>query len=154
MVYIWYLIAVLGCVRSECPLGWLHFEEACYLFSSEHLNWFTAQSSCRAHNARLAEVETKVLADYLISVAKLLNKNVHYWLGGRDDSTDGIWTWSSSDRVFTYTAWGPGEPNGHANENCLDMYYGHQWKWNDDVCTSLRPYVCEKKYPGSDEIIG
>lgn len=71
--------------------------------------------------------------------------DVHYWLGGRDDSTDGIWTWSSSDRVFTYTAWGPGEPNGHANENCLDMHYGHQWKWNDDVCTSLRPYVCEKK---------
>ncbi|XP_076084322.1 perlucin-like protein [Mytilus galloprovincialis] len=154
MVHIWYFIAVLGFVQSECPLGWLHFKEGCYLFSKEHLSWYTAQSSCRAHNARLAEVETKDLSDYLISVAKLLDKSVDYWLGGRDDAIDGTWFWSSSDRVFTYSEWGPGEPNGYRYENCVDMFVGHQWKWNDANCSSSQYYICEKKYPVSDQIIG
>ncbi|VDH99030.1 Hypothetical predicted protein [Mytilus galloprovincialis] len=154
MVHIWYFIAVLGVVQSECPLGWLHFEDGCYLFSKEQLNWYTAQSSCRGHDARLAEVETKALADYLISVAKMLNRNVNYWLGGRDDATEGIWTWSSSDIVFNYTAWGTGEPNGNDIENCLDMRYGAYYKWNDEQCKANQLYVCQKMFPGSGEVIG
>ena len=43
--------------------------------------------------------------------------------------------------------WRPGEPsNSFGNEDCVEMY-GH-WlpgKWNDNHCTSIRDYICEKK---------
>lgn len=47
---------------------WLIVDISCF---------YVLQSSCRAHNARLVEVETKDLSDYLISVAKLLDKSMY-----------------------------------------------------------------------------
>jgi hypothetical protein len=70
---------------------------------------------------------------------------VHYWLGDRDDVVEGTWQWASSDRTFEYTAWGPGEPNGHHKSNCVDMYYTHSWLWSDDPCSIAMGFVCEKK---------
>jgi hypothetical protein len=36
---------------------------------------FYIQSSCRAHNARLAEIETKAQSDYLINMAHDITEN-------------------------------------------------------------------------------
>ncbi|VDI41797.1 Hypothetical predicted protein [Mytilus galloprovincialis] len=153
-VCIWYFILAFGYTNGECPLGWIHFGESCYLFSTEHLNWYFAQGSCRGHDARLAEVTTKAQADFLTDLALRFNRIDNYWLGGRDDVKEGIWIWSTTDMAFNYTSWGPGEPNGNTNANCLCLYHNLKYKWDDNVCTASFSFVCEKIYHDTDEIIG
>ncbi|CAG2192780.1 unnamed protein product [Mytilus edulis] len=105
------------------------------------------QSSCRGHGGRLAEVTTKAQSDYLISMVKLLKNGHDYWLGGRDDIIEGTWQWASTDRVFTYTAWGPGNPsNTGGNEDCLHLhdFPPEGIKWNDNACQVGMKFICEK----------
>ncbi|XP_076091117.1 perlucin-like [Mytilus galloprovincialis] len=142
-------------VNTECPLGWHHYGSSCFFFSTEAFNWLDAESSCRAHNARLAEVQSKAQSDYLINMSISVGPGQSYWLGARDDIIEGTWIWASTDEVVTYTNWFPGEPNGVRGENCLHMYTGEGLKWNDVRCTYTNRFICEKEYPGdSSEIIG
>ena len=70
-----------------------------------------------------------------------------YWLGGRDDVIEGTWQWSSTDSVFTYNDWYPGEPsNSYNGEDCLELNARFHWKWNDSNCTIAQPFICEKRY--------
>ncbi|CAC5389919.1 unnamed protein product [Mytilus coruscus] len=103
------------------------------------------QSSCRAHNSRLAEVQTKAQSDLLMNLAKTNGPGQSYWLGGRDDVIEGIWMWASTDRAFNYTDWYPGQPdNSGGNENCVHMYAAWSLKWNDDPCKTAYRFICEK----------
>ncbi|XP_052068914.1 perlucin-like [Mytilus californianus] len=128
------------------------------MFSSDALSWYLAESSCRGHGARLAEVTTKAQSDYLISMVKILKNGHEYWLGGRDDIIEGTWQWASSDRVFTYTAWGPSNPsNSGGNEDCLHLHdFGSDGiKWNDILCQRAMKFICEKQLDSDNsEIIG
>jgi len=57
----------------------------------------------------------------------------HYWLGGTDRVTEGVWEWLDGE-VFTYTNWWSGEPNNSSAENFLAMDYRNgswTWMWND-----------------------
>lgn len=45
------------------------------------------------------------------------------WIGGRDTETEGSWKWDNCEN-FSYTNWCPGEPNGGAGENYLEMEVG------------------------------
>ncbi|CAC5414021.1 unnamed protein product [Mytilus coruscus] len=142
VAHIYYSLSVRkGLVQSECPFGWIHYEEGCYLFSTEPLDWYTAQGSCRGHDARLAEVTSKAQSDFLIDLAIRFNKTDNYWLGGLDDVNKGRWVWSKTDIAFNYTAWGP---NGQTKQNCLDMFHLCQYKWDDNDCMVSLPFVCEK----------
>ena len=74
----------------------------------------------------------------------------HWWLGGNDAATEGIWTWVTGE-AFSYVAgfWG-GEPNGGTGENYLAMdLRGVAYAWNDapnDMTgyQMLRGYVIER----------
>ena len=83
--------------------------------------------------------------DYYVII--IIDIGDNYWLGGRDDIIEGTWQWASTDRVFTYTAWGPGNPsNSGGNEDCLHL---HDFppdgiKWNDNVCQVGMKFICEK----------
>ncbi|XP_052083568.1 perlucin-like [Mytilus californianus] len=155
---LWLFVNLLGVVFLECPLGWHHYDNSCYLFSTDRYNWLDAESSCRAHDARLAEVVSKNQSDYLMNMAITVGKDESYWLGGRDDVIEGTWIWASTDKVFTYTDWYPGQPNNYNNnEDCLHMYASFNMKWNDFSCAGLNGFVCEKRYPrttNEPEIIG
>ncbi|CAG2199700.1 unnamed protein product [Mytilus edulis] len=102
-------------------------------------------SSCHEHNARLAEVHSKPQSDFLVNLAKTYGPGQSYWLGGRDDVIEGIWMWASTDQVFNYTDWYPGEPsNSGGNENCL-VYGAVALKWNDTPCRNAYRFICEKE---------
>lgn len=71
-----------------------------------------------------------------------------YWLGGRDDIIEGTWQWASTDRVFTYTAWGPTNPSNSAgDEDCLQLrdFGSAGIKWNDISCQVGIKFICEKQ---------
>ncbi|XP_071154474.1 perlucin-like [Mytilus edulis] len=142
--------------NTECALGWHHLGSSCYLFSHERFNWFQAEFSCSAHNARLAEVQSKEQATFLVNMGKTQGPGQSYWLGGRDDVIEGMWTWAQTDQPFNFTDWYPNVPDNKArNENCLHMYAAYNLKWNDATCTGLYRFICEQEYSGDgSEIIG
>lgn len=75
----------------------------------------------------------------------------NYWLGGRDDIIEGTWIWASTDQIFKYTDWYPGQPNNYENnEDCLHMYASFNMKWNDFSCTRLSGFICERKWVWKD----
>lgn len=69
------------------------------------------------------------------------------WMGlHRDPKDTSRWLWVDGTRA-TYTNWGTGEPNNEGgNEGCGVIWpASHNWKWNDGVCSSSLPYICETK---------
>ncbi|VDI77328.1 Hypothetical predicted protein [Mytilus galloprovincialis] len=139
---------LLSDVSSECQLGWQHYEKTCYWFSTTTLSWHSAASSCRSHGAELASVLTAAENAYLRYFAAAFGHS--YWIGGDDEVVEGSWTWAGTDAPIDYNDWGPGEPGGARNENCLAIYHPINYHWVDADCKypSFR-YICEKPYPES-----
>ena len=50
------------------------------------------------------------------------------------------WQWVSGE-AWSFTAWGPGEPNDSGGEDCV--HYRSDGLWNDITCSGVRPYVVE-----------
>ncbi|XP_063420003.1 perlucin-like protein isoform X2 [Mytilus trossulus] len=139
-------------VNAECPLGWVHYDISCFLFSTNALNWYNAHGSCRAHSARIAEVNSVDVMAYLRQMAK--SYGYDYWLGGRDDVIEGFWQWSSTGENFTVSDWAPGEPDDASNsQDCLLIWKSADYQWDDQQCTTNYRYICESEYPG-EAVIG
>jgi hypothetical protein len=69
-----------------------------------------------------------------------------FWLDGVDDVVEGLWKWASTDTNLTYTDWYPGQPsNGGSthNEDCLHIYPGLNYHWNDIHCDYIEYFICE-----------
>lgn len=67
-----------------------------------------------------------------------------YWLGGYDLVNENTWVWvKKNEYINDYTHWGPGEPNGGRRENCLALYDGLSYNWNDAPCGLEEGYICE-----------
>ena len=48
-------------------------------------------------------------------------------------------------RYLTYSDWGSKEPNSGTRENCLSLWHGHNFRWNDAPCSWADNYICEMK---------
>lgn len=47
---------------------------------------------------------------------------------------------------FYFSYWGPNEPNGNGNEDCVEIkYYDLENSWNDEECKASHFWICEKK---------
>ncbi|XP_063397229.1 low affinity immunoglobulin epsilon Fc receptor-like [Mytilus trossulus] len=134
-----------ACINCDCHTGWIHFQNSCYLFGNDKLNWYEASSSCLSHHANLVEVETVHEETFLKTTARAFG--THFWLGARDDITEGSWVWSADDSDLDYNDWYPNEPNNSGgNEDCLELSGEHSWQWNDGPCRSYSiQYICEKR---------
>ena len=74
------------------------------------------------------------------------------WIGYRQPSggSPGTgWVWHDGSAAG-HTGWHPpdqpDDQNGSENgqEDCADMEIGWSWDWNDDDCSGLQAYVCER----------
>ncbi|XP_071150519.1 C-type lectin mannose-binding isoform-like [Mytilus edulis] len=131
-------------IRSDslaCPNGWLKNENKCYYFSDALHTWTDAKIACEAEEGMLVEVDSKCENEYV----KMSASESTYWLGGTDEQEEGVWIWSHSQNVITFTDWTNTEPSNHnGNEHCLALrdYYGYAW--NDNPCHFSMRFICEK----------
>ncbi|XP_063417249.1 perlucin-like [Mytilus trossulus] len=131
-------------IRSDslaCPNGWLKNGTTCYYFSDELNTWTDAKIACEAEEGMLVEVDSKCENEFV----KMSASESQYWLGGTDEQEEGVWIWSHSQNLITFTDWKKGQPNNlRGNEHCLSLREVSGYAWNDDRCHTLRPFICEK----------
>jgi hypothetical protein len=62
--------------------------------------------------------------------------------------------WTTGEDIMQYNGWAEGEPNNYEKAcpngmgNCYGEHCGFMWvdtqgKWNDDICGSMKAYMCE-----------
>ncbi|KAH9514897.1 hypothetical protein Btru_021298 [Bulinus truncatus] len=100
---------------------------------------------CQVYGGYLVEIdsneELRFVRDHL--VRKRLFHTIH--IGATDEKHEGVWINRHSGTRVTVFNWGPGEPNGGRNENCMEFrYYTNDWYMNDMPCSvTYSGYICE-----------
>ncbi|XP_052676540.1 perlucin-like protein isoform X2 [Crassostrea angulata] len=135
-----------SCPATTCPNGWTRYQTSCYLVVTYELEtWSGAQAKCVAENSGLVEIETEAENNFLKDVAAKTFLNGQFWTGGNDIDVEGQWRWVTSGNPFTFTDWGPGEPNDTGgNEDCMLLLSNTGYTWNDLPCSTNSLYICEK----------
>ncbi|XP_076077316.1 hemicentin-1-like [Mytilus galloprovincialis] len=127
----------------NCPTDWLSFDNSCYLFmdSRNELDWFSADNACRENGTILAEIETEAEDEYIRNIIRNQYFGEYFWLGGRDDETEGSWKWSSGT-PFNYSKWYSGQPDD-AQLYEQDFLITNEKGWFDHEASYVRNHVCE-----------
>ncbi|XP_030043468.1 asialoglycoprotein receptor 1 isoform X2 [Microcaecilia unicolor] len=127
-----------------CPFGWPVFSGSCYYISKGSNTWVDSRKHCITEDAHLVVINTKAEQEYIQT------KTIpdFYWLGLTD--VGGTWKWvDGTSYASTPTNWSPGQPDkfyGHGLEGAeACAHLQHNGQWNDDYCSSLYKWVCEKE---------
>ncbi|KAI4886339.1 hypothetical protein NFI96_010913 [Prochilodus magdalenae] len=91
---------------------------------NEQKNWTEAQSYCRENFTDLATIESQQEMDALLA----------------------SWTWSDGS-TSSYRYWNTGEPNHAVGDNCVQLWDGPEYKWNDAGCNWTNPFICYEVIP-------
>lgn len=124
---------------------WKRHENSCYMIFSHSVKQSIAERNCADYEGHLVEVDNE--REHKFIFKGLMNKlepRTGVWIGLINTSELG-WTWSRGKPLSGYLGWGYSEPNDFMSrgETCAEM---RSWdgKWNDIVCGTQTPYVCEK----------
>jgi len=69
------------------------------------------------------------------------------WIGANDKHREGTIVWVSDTTYVSrgFSNWYPGEPNNaRRSEHCVQLWYDHGYKWNDNVCSRKLGFICKK----------
>ncbi|TRY65612.1 hypothetical protein DNTS_015215 [Danionella cerebrum] len=72
-----------------CSVGWVSFQNSCYLLVNVSGTWESANSSCHKQGAHLMVLNRK---DELKFVLKIVHKRFDYWIGLKKDNNN-KWSW-------------------------------------------------------------
>ncbi|KAK7909500.1 hypothetical protein WMY93_014184 [Mugilogobius chulae] len=127
--------------RALCNPGtWCPYGDREYLFVSDPRQWAYAQLHCQAMDGTLAVIQNKPTNEFL----RTLSSRMDAWIGLSDAQLDWVWLWINSERAG-FRNWCRGEPNNYGgNQHCTVMNYNGENCWDDQDCTSYRPYICER----------
>jgi len=133
---------------QKCGEGWTPYKNKCYkTYTPESdISWVDANFNCNDKRGQLASIPNEETNEFMT----VLSQTERTWIGGfatgKAPNPD-LWTWTDGT-PWTYTNWGPGEPNngGGGQEFCLEM--NQIGEWNDLGCRESWSflYICQK-YP-------
>ncbi|CAH1781368.1 unnamed protein product [Owenia fusiformis] len=134
-----------SCPDDETNSQWFSFRGNCYLFKqTESKNFAEADFECHQLGAKLVTIHSQDESVFLNAhMLHVSSQNV--WIGMFRSINDGF-QWKDNSPV-QYTNWANGEPsdvNGTEEENCVEAY-ALNGKWNDNICTAKRGYVCMRE---------
>ncbi|XP_036375368.1 uncharacterized protein LOC118771466 [Megalops cyprinoides] len=106
-----------------------------YFLIEQEKTWTEAQRYCREKHTDLVSVRNQAENQEVLS---MISTSAWVWIGLFRDP----WKWSDqSSSSFRY--WMTGEPNNNVGrEKCVEMWFGHSGRWNDEYCESKRTFIC------------
>ncbi|KAM4614589.1 C-type lectin domain family 3 member A [Discoglossus pictus] len=128
-------------LQTVCLRG-IKIHKKCYLAFEEAKHFHEANEDCIAKGGTLATPrdleENNALRDY---GKKSLPGVGEFWLGINDMVNEKKFV-DVNGIAITYFNW-DNSPNGGKRKNCALLTQASQGKWVDEVCRSLKKYVCE-----------
>lgn len=121
----------------------------CYLTVEEPKHYHEANEDCIAQGGTLATPrdpsENNELRDYAKRSAPGAKD---FWIGVADIIREGQYVDVNSVPV-SYLNWDRSkrQPTGTKRESCVALSVTSQGKWHDEVCRSLKKYICEYVIP-------
>ena len=71
-----------------------------------------------------------------------------FWIGINDKSQEGNFVYASDDTPIIWNNWANGQPDNGAgpggNQDCAQIEWGSDGTWDDDYCSNLFSFVCER----------
>ncbi len=100
-----------------------------YTVVSRAMTWSDANAYCASQGGTLACITSQAEYDKVLAVAEQSGLHV-LWLGGQRSGSSFSWV---SGEPFSFSSWGPGEPNNDGgSENYLALYnVNGVWGWYD-----------------------
>jgi hypothetical protein len=107
--------------------------------------WVNAKGACASQGGHLATLTSAEEDSWLWNNLGVSGQDI--WLGGTDEVTEGVWQWITGE-PWSYTNWGPGEPdNGAIGQNDLIYWSAYPSQWGDygapTQADDAIPYICE-----------
>ncbi|XP_062997082.1 C-type lectin domain family 3 member A [Elgaria multicarinata webbii] len=134
-------------LQTVCLRG-MKVHKKCYLVSESAKHFHEANEDCIAKGGTLAIPrdgdETNTLRDY--SKKSLPTGVTDFWLGVTDMVNEGKFV-DVNGMVLNYFNWDRSQPNGGKRENCVLFSQSAHGKWVDEVCRTVKRYVCEFLIP-------
>ncbi|KAM7366615.1 hypothetical protein PAMP_016038 [Pampus punctatissimus] len=128
----------------RCPSGWDKYNGRCFRYIPRSMSWAQAEKNCQSMGANLASVHS---ADEYHHLQKIIVTFTHSygetWIGGSDAEQESVWLWSDGS-PFNYRHCG-GFDNYNGRQHCLQMNYGANNCWDDQMCDVYLPSICAKK---------
>jgi hypothetical protein len=137
-----------GCMVNSLPgftyLGSLG--NSSYFVSNDKFTWLEALDHSRANGLHMAAITSAAENDLIVNglIANGLT-GINPWIGLSDAVNEGDFRWITGE-PYSYTNWGPGEPNNLGNEDYANLLFnGYSFQWND-LPNSLPPYWTPNPY--------
>ncbi|XP_007252805.3 macrophage mannose receptor 1 [Astyanax mexicanus] len=145
IVLLFTLCAFLHSALGDCEAGWRPYQDRCYYFSSDTKTWHDALTECQSKNANLMSISD---IHERLWVSTQIGTTI-FWIGLNDIVSEGNWEWSDGSVYYPYLAyWREGQPDNYLdNEDCGQVDGNNNGQWNDEHCTSKRPYICRRDNP-------
>ncbi|XP_078667308.1 C-type mannose receptor 2-like [Branchiostoma floridae x Branchiostoma belcheri] len=124
---------------QTCPDGWRRNQRSCYLLVDTPKTWRDARDACHQLEADLASLTTAEEQTYMGTQV-----DATYWFGLSDIVAEDAWQWADGTGYDpAVTNWNSHEPNNMGDEDCAEI--GSHGGWNDQQCTHMQGYICEKR---------
>ncbi|KAM9410048.1 tetranectin-like protein isoform 2-T2 [Pholidichthys leucotaenia] len=140
------ILKEMQALQTVCLRG-IKAHRKCYLTIDEPKHYHDANEDCIAQGGTLATprdmLENNELRDYAKRSAP---GNKDFWIGVADIVKEGQYVDVNSQPV-TYFNWDRSkkQPTGTKRESCVAL--SAQGKWYDEVCRSMKKYICEYVIP-------
>ncbi|XP_060590337.1 C-type lectin domain family 3 member A-like [Ruditapes philippinarum] len=134
---------------KTCLDGWIFFQNSCYTYGKDDVQFYEAQRYCKQFDAGLVNIESYVENIFLRNFLKEL-KAPNHWIGLTDVEQEGDWRHYPSLKEVTFFDWGRHQPNNGRVSNCAAFWESFQHHWVDEPCTNTFRPLCEMKLNSSE----
>ena len=130
-----------GMEKYGATRWWKNFEDMCNIYRLDTIpacdGWTDGRTDGQTSCHRIVRVKhTRRAVIKWVLRTKVQRKS-------RWTSNTRLWVWNVVDRPLDrYINWIAGRPTIETNR-CVALASEHSWKWTEDNCDSVYPYVCE-----------
>jgi hypothetical protein len=120
-----------------------------YQVGPQKLNYGEAQTYCEDNFGSSLATITSATEQANATIACFDQANEGCWFGLNDQAGEGTFTFVDGTpfTADSYTNWYEGEPNNSGNEDCVEVSFGFDGKWNDVRCGAALYPLCNDGLP-------
>lgn len=101
-----------------------------------------ARAVCLGFGGDLVSIESRREMEFIKVLSSAFKHDI-LWIGLNDLRKEGQFAWSDGTpfNSSVYSNWNEGEPNNAGDEDCVERRGSG---WNDEQCSAIRFYICER----------